>query len=352
MKHITVIGGGGTGITMAADLTLKGFPVTLYERADAWDNLRDIQERGGVEMTGRAANGFAALTDLTDDLAQAVSKADVILVAVIATRHQALAEELAPLLRDGQTVCFSAGSCASILLRRAVGGRCQVVIGEMQGNIYPCRLVGRAVVKCAFPYAPKKVAAFPAQDTPLLIEELRDVYACVPARNVLEATLNSPNVSIHLAGSLLNTGAIEHDPDFKLYQQGLTPAVLRCIGQVEDEKALVMEKLGLECVRHLGMMQNVCDYGAHPELADFRLVAGPSSMQHRYIEEDASTGQCILITLAHMLGLRLPAMEALVTLAGVINGKDYLSVGRTVQSLGMDGMTPDQINAYLENGAR
>ena len=31
MKKITVIGGGGTGIMMAADLTMKGHDVTLFE---------------------------------------------------------------------------------------------------------------------------------------------------------------------------------------------------------------------------------------------------------------------------------------------------------------------------------
>ena len=72
----------------------------------------------------------------------------------------------------------------------------------------------------------KKAAAFPGRDTPAFIEAMREAYACTPARNVMEACFNSPNLSIHLAGSLLNTGGIERDPAFRMYAQGLTPGVL------------------------------------------------------------------------------------------------------------------------------
>lgn len=350
MKKVTVLGGGGTGCTMAADLSLKGLDVTLWEDPGCWENLRDIQAAGHVELVGRGPTGTAVIPHLSGDLASAVAGADVILVSMIATRHEALAQALAPLLKEGQTVCFSAGNLGSMILKRALGDKKGVVTGEMQGNIFPCRLIGTAKISIAFPYAPKKAAAFPAQDTPALIEGMRGVYECVPAGNVLETTLNSPNTSIHLAGSLLNMGAVEQDPAYKMYAQGITPGVCTCIEAVEREKAAVMEALGYPMIFHAGMMRNLLEYEKHPELELFRLVAGPSSMQHRYIEEDATVGQVLLITLARQFGIPVPTMEALVQIASVVNGRDYLSAGKTCAHFGWDKLSAQQINAYLQTG--
>ncbi|WP_369518109.1 NAD/NADP octopine/nopaline dehydrogenase family protein [Intestinimonas butyriciproducens] len=350
MKKVTVLGGGGTGCTMAADLALRGFDVTLWEDARYWDNLRDIQEVGSVELVGRGTTGTAVIPHLSDDLAAAVDSADVILISMIATRHEELCAALAPLLKEGQTVCFSAGNLGSMILKRMLADKPGVITGEMQGNIFPCRLIGKAKISIAFPYAPKKVAAFPAKDTPALIKGMSGVYECVPAGNVLETTLNSPNTSIHLAGSLLNMGAVEKDPSYKMYAQGITPGVCTCIEAVEKEKAAVMEAMGYPMVFHAGMMRKLLEYEKYPELELFRVVAGPSSMKHRYIEEDATVGQTLLITLARQYGIAVPTMEALVHIASVTNGKDYIAQGKSVAHFGWEGMTPQQINEYLETG--
>lgn len=350
MKQVTVLGGGGTGCTMAADLALRGFDVTLWEDPSCWENLRDIQEAGQVELVGRGAVGAAVIPHLSDDLAAAVEGANVILVSMIATRHEALAEALAPLLREGQSVCFSAGNLGSLILRRRLGGKAGIVTGEMQGNIFPCRIIGKAKISIAFPYAPKKVAAFPARDTAALIEAMSGVYECVPAGNVLETTLNSPNTSIHLAGSLLNMGAVEQDPSYKMYAQGITPGVCACIEAVEREKAAVMEVMGYPMVFHAGMMRKLLEYEKYPELELFRVVSGPSGMRHRYIEEDAAVGQALLITLARQFGVAVPTMEALVQIASVVNGRDYLGTGKTASYFGWNKLTVRQINEYLETG--
>lgn len=350
---IAVLGGGGTGCTMAADMTLKGHEVALYEDGRYWENLDKIVANDNkIEMTGQAANGIARIHTITKDLKEAVTGAEVILVAIIATRHEELAKELAPLLENGQTVCFSAGNCGSLILKREIPAEKDVITGEMQGNIYPCRFTGETTVKSAFPYMKKKVAAFPAKDTGRLIEAMKEVYECIPAKNILEATFNSPNVSIHLAGSLLNTGSIEKNPDYRMYAEGLTPAVERCIKKVEAEKAPVMEAMGFENAVHAGMISKLMQYGEHPELDDFRQVQGPAAMKHRYIHEDASTGQSLIISLGEQLGLEMPVMKSLVQIASVINEEDYRATGKTIAYLGLDHMNPEQINTYLETGEK
>lgn len=350
MKRVTVLGGGGTGCAMAAHLTMKGMDVTLWEDRRWWHGLEDIQRIGYVEMEGAVVEGKAVISHLSDDLAQAVEGAQIILVAMIATRHQALCQALAPLLKPGQAVCFSAGNCGSYRLWKALGEDSGVLVGEMQGNVYPCRLIGPASVTCAFPYAPKKVAAFPARDTQALIEAMAPVYECVPAGNIWETTFNSPNTSIHLAGSLLNLTGVEKDPGYRMYAQGVTPGVVTCIEAVEAEKAAVMERIGFPMAVHAGTMRSLLEPEKHPELARFRQLAGPSSMDHRYINEDASHGQMLLISLADALGVPVPTMKALVHLAGVVNKRDYRDGGLDLAFFGLEGATPEEMKNYLQTG--
>jgi len=348
MKRIAVLGGGGTGCTLAADLTVKGCEVALYESADDWENLKEVQKAEAIHVTGQIKNADAQIKLLTDDMREAVNGAELIFIAVVAYRHEAICKELAPLLQDGQIVCFSAGYCGSILLRRYLHKDRDVVIGETQGNLYSCRLVDHATVFCATPYTPKKAAAFPGKDTGKLIDALKDLYPCSPCKNILEATLNSPNISGHLAGSLLNTCAIERNPGFRLYMDGLSDGVINCMQEVENEKCAVMEAAGLSGDRQTDMAKRLMQYGRFPELDDFRSLSGPNSMKHRYISEDASTGQTILISLGKATGVATPCSEALVVLASVINRTDYLKNGRSLESLGLGGMTIDQIYTYLE----
>jgi hypothetical protein len=44
-------------------------------------------------------------------------------------------------------------------------------------------------------------------------------------------------------------------------------------------------------------------------------------------------------------------MEALATLAGVLNGVDYARTGLTLDRMGLLGLGPDDIGSYLRTGS-
>lgn len=351
MKTVAILGGGGTGCTMAADNTLRGNTVRLWEDARYYhENLADVEQAGGIETSGGIGNAFARISLVTKNMAEAVSGADVILIAALAARHAEIAAELVPLLKTGQAVLFSAGNCGAITLRSVLGQTKDIVVGEMSGNVLPCRIVGKAKVFSAFPYKPKSMSAFPACDTERLLAAVAGVYDGAAIQNVLEGALNSPNVVIHLAGSLLNTCGIDRNPDFKLYTDGLSDHVITVMEAVEAEKVKVMEAMGYTTVLHTPFMRQLVRYDEFPEFDGFRSVAGPSSMDHRYITEDAAFGQRVLCSLAEMLRIDIPVSLALMTLAGTVNGRDYFQSGMTLESLGMGGMDRDRINEYLRTG--
>ena len=339
---------------MAAAFALRGFDVTLYEEKTYWhEHIDGIRKNQNViRVTGQDLTGDAHIARITDDLAEAVAGTELIFVSLVAWRHQALMEKLRGLLREGQTVIFSAGNFASIFLRRCLGMDHPAVIGEMMGNIFPCRMTGEHEAVIAAKLSEKLVAAFPASDTEKLVEAVSRVMPCRAGKNVFETALNAPNVVVHLAGSILNLAHAEKDPHFGLYNAGLTPSVIRCIKLVEGEKKAVIDRMGYQMVIHSSHMEHVMDYGHFPELDDFRALEGPNSAQHRYISEDASCGDCLILSLADRLGIEMPVLRALVTIASGINGVDYASTGITMDKLGVPGNTPEEINAYLHSAKK
>lgn len=351
MKKVTVIGGGGTAIFMAAYLTLQGHQVTVCDQEWHGDKLRAIQAAGGeVELIGSCGQGRAVIHSITFDAAQALAGAEVVLISAMAKRHGDVARWIAPHLKEGQTVCFSSGNCGSIILKKALGDK-KIVVGEMQGNIGPCRLVAPTKVTCAFPYAEKPVAAFPAKDNGALVEALSPVYPCRPVKNVFQATLSSPNVTIHMAGTLLNTSKIETSKDFRLYQDGITPSVVAVIEAVEDERERVMEAMGYTKTRAVGQMHALLEFEQHPEMAQFRALSGPRDGVHdRYVVEDAHAGNSLLASLGRAAGIKTPVVDSLLTLASVLNREDFYAGGITLENLGLAGRSIDEINRYLEEG--
>lgn len=351
MAQIAVLGGGGTGCYIAAELSLRGFSVALYEEKAYWhENIDGILAHGGVEMTGLGANGFARIGQITDDLAAALADCELVIISMVAWRHKKLAQAMKPLVRDDMVIVFSAGNFGSILFKRIFGPECRAVVGETCGNMFPCRMIGPGRAIAAGTYTPKLVAAFPGRDTPALMERFSKYFPCKPAKNVFEAALNAPNVVIHLAGSVLNTCGIERDPGFALYRDGLSQGVINCQKAVQAEKKRIMEAMGYQMVIHTAQMERLVQYDKYPELDCFRSLAGPDGMRHRYVEEDATMGDSILLQLGQRLGLPTPTVWALVQVAGAINQEDYFARGLKLETLGVTGKTPEEINQYLFSG--
>jgi len=355
MKRIAILGGGGTGHAAAADLALAGHEVNIYEQPEFnKGNIESISERGGITIKGPVREGFAKINKVTEEIEDALEDVSIIIVACRVLRQEKFAELCAPFLTDGQTILISPGNAGSILFAnklKELGVRKKLIIAETEGNLYSCRLVAPAEVMVALTPPVKRVAAFPGKDTGKVVEHLSGVYDALPATNLLEATLNSPNLVGHLSGSLLNTGAIERsEGKYYLYWEGLTPSVIRCIEAMHVEKLRLLEVLGYADRFQVEMMSKLANAKEFPELNVFRDLVGPTSMQHRYISEDASTGVSLMISLGEMLDVPTPLAKALVTLASAINGVDYLKEGRTVKKLGLSGLTVDELNRFLQEG--
>ena len=99
LPRLTVCGAGAAGQAIAADSALKGLEVTLFELPALADKLAAARADGGVEVTADSETtagktGFATLT-ATDDAAEAVAGADVVMVTAPAMYHDVFTDALA-----------------------------------------------------------------------------------------------------------------------------------------------------------------------------------------------------------------------------------------------------------------
>jgi len=354
MKKIAVIGGGGTGHTLAADLSRRGFDVSLCEEPQYRKSLSAARDAGGIEISGVLEPGFVELNSIDADFDDSVAGANIVLVAVVANRHAELARRIYPRLIGGQSILIGPDNGGALVFARefrALGMDQKVLLGGMGGNYYACRLTGPAKVYVGLPTGPKTVAAFPATDTPELIASLDGLFELTAATNVLETALSTPNIPNHLAGAILNAGAVETSGGtFNLFRDGLSPAVLRCIDAVAAERNAVLKALGYKEINS-PMLHKIAQLDQHPELNAFRDLGGPSNMQHRYLTEDAQSGISLLVSLGELLETDTPVARGLLAIASAISGTDCYANGRTIYTLGLECQTVGDINRFLETGS-
>ena len=353
MKNICVIGAGGTGQCFAADMSLAGHAVSIYD--DRKDRRDEIRQAGGITLTGGGRTGTAH-PRVCDSAEQALDGAELVVVCAVAHRHETLAKTCAAHLRDGQTLLISAGSGASLLFDREIRAARRlsaeqthdVTLGELEGNLYPCRRTHPARIFMAFPPARRMVAALPAVDTPRLQAALDGILETSPASNVLETALNSPNVVTHVAGCVPNAAGIDRSGGkFAFFRDGLSASVIKCSAAVEAERDAVLERLGLARYMQVTALSEKLMQGTPPGFEAFVELDGPGNLRHRYVEEDAMCGMSLLVSLAEACGVDVPVSRSLLCLAGVFNGTDYAESGRNLKNLGLAGLAPQEILVRL-----
>ena len=176
-ERITVLGGGNTSFSVAANLALAGHAVLLWEHPDyAW-TIEPIRERRAIHLDGAARTGAAKLAGVTTDAGEALAWSDVVLMAVPAYAHRAFAEACAPHVRPGHLIALLPGTLGSLAFAevlRAHGVR-GATLAESDSAPYVCRKTApdRAVIwgvlaELGFGVFPCRVFKQSPDDTPLL----------------------------------------------------------------------------------------------------------------------------------------------------------------------------------------
>lgn len=357
-----VIGAGHGGLALAGYLAAQGVQVSLWNRSPA--PLAAVEAQGGIRlrMPGQEQELMVEPRRISCQMQDVVRGAEAILVALPATAHRDVARRMAPYLRDGQGILLLPGRTGGALefVQELADAGCtaQVLVGEAQTFPFASRTLGPGLAAILGVKRELRAAALPALRTPELIHLFRPLLPMLtPAPSVLHTSLENMGAMLHPVISLLNAGRIESPQDFLFYAEGVTQSVARTLAAVDAERMAVAAAFDVR-VRSLQewLASAYGDTAVDLQTAVSRnpayaTLTAPRTLDHRYLWEDVPTGLVPLTALGLAAGVATEVMGGLARLAGGLHGQNYLALGRTLESMGLNGMCPDEIVSYVMEGS-
>jgi opine dehydrogenase len=361
---ITVIGAGHGGKAMAAHLALMGFSVTLYNRT--FEHIEVIKKRGGIELESdeEGAHGFARLAQVTSDLAEALKEAEMVMVVVPSSAHRDIARTIAPHVHDGQYIVLHPGrTCGALEFHQNLhesGCTRDVTIAEAETFIYASRSDGPAQARIFRIKEAVPLAALPATRTQDVLKKINEAYPqFIDGINVLHTGLNNMGAIFHPALTLLNAGWIEATHgDYQFYIDGVTPSVARLLEVLDRERVTVASSIGLRARTAMEWLQLAYDttgvdlYDAIHNQPGYFGIKAPSTLSHRYIFEDVPMSLVPIASLGERYGVSVRGMESIIRIACIIHHTDYWRRGRTVEKLGIGGLSVNELTRYVNEGIK
>ncbi|HRR99133.1 MAG TPA: NAD/NADP octopine/nopaline dehydrogenase family protein [Candidatus Sumerlaeia bacterium] len=357
--NICIAGAGNGGIAMAGHFSLIGCNVRLFNRSE--QRLNVIRMAGGIQVAGEV-NGFGKISVATTDAGEAVPGADIIMVVIPATGHREMARLLAPHLTDGQAILLNPGSTGGALefaeVLRQMGVKKYLFIAEAETLVYACRITNPGQVRIFRIKNAVPVATFPAYHITDVLGTLRKILPCfVPGDNVLKTSMSNISAVFHPALMLLNAAWIEEQKgNFEFYVEGASASVANILEVLDAERVRVAEALGVRVLSAREWLYQAYGvvgknlYEAMQANEGYRGIKAPSNLDHRYITEDVPACLVPTASLGDHLGVPVPTIKTIIHLAGILHGVNYFAIGRTVERLGLAGMSVRQIRRLVEEG--
>lgn len=389
-KPITVLGAGAAGRTHAADCTLAGREVRMFEFPEFAKSLGPVAEDKCITLEGPQVNlygfersGTAKISVITTDIAKAVSGAGILLIAMPAVGFEKLFDALIPCLEDGQFVHFMTGNFGSLMLRKKMkemNCKKDVIIGEWTSQPYGTRMKSLAgvllpKVQVLYRAITLKAAALPHKDSDLFIESakyipsLGSVRKYVKGDTVLDICFSNVNPVLHCPGTILGVAAMENftlisgddKSKYSIYSHAYCPSVSETqyafyleqkntakavgFGIEEYEKDEFFSRTNVLGKEFLGEEVKKVNFDERYELLE---TTGPFNIYNRYITEDIPVGCCVQRELAKKFGVSTPVIDSMITLASVMTGTDYNVNCWTLEKLGIADMDKKQLMSFLK----
>lgn len=358
---IAVLGGGNGGHCMAADLTLAGHSVHWFELPDLAEGaFAPVLAGGKVTLSGVGRTGTVAPDLVTTDIAAALAGTRLINLAIPAFGHPRFFAEMLPHLVDGQVVVVWAGDFGAIELHNLLRTqRPEITVDVVEANTLPygTRLCGPAAVELILTAPLVTASAVPATRNPAVLPGIAEIWPCVkPCQNALSAALSNPNPIVHPPGALLNVGRIQFSKgDFYMYGEGITEAVARVIRDVYDETAAIAAAYGCDVLeyddqdfRTTVSIMGIAFQAPFDTVGEIARILGPKTIYDRYITEDLPMGLVPAAQLARLAGKPAHLIEAIVYMGSAVCGVDFWLNGRTLEKLGVAGMSVEQIRRLVD----
>jgi opine dehydrogenase len=355
--RIAVLGGGNGSYAAAADLSDLGHDVSFWRR-DA-RALAAAIERGALTLADASGRREVPIHRITADLSEAVRGAELIVLPTPAFSQADLAVLLAPSLADDQVIFLppgTFGSYAMLKALRANGCEADIVIGETGTLPYLTRKHGPAEVAINVRAVRLPTGFVPGHRAAHGFDVVSRAYPVVHrVEDGLSAALMNGGPIIHPPLILTNIGPLEAFDRFDIHNEGTQPSVRRVMDALDDERIALRERLGYRPYHYPLKDTYSSDRWMYGDTHSVLVESGNwrekiDLVTHRYMTEDVHYGLALMVSIADWLCCPAPVATGLLVVASAVSGRDLRSGPRTMESLGLRGLTPDQVKTVLHEG--
>lgn len=354
-----VLGAGHGGLAMAGHLAIKGFKVNLYNRGRR--RIRAVIQRKGIKVEGEV-KGFGKIERASTNIQECIKSADVLMVVVPANAHRFIAEACAPYLQENQVVTLNPGRTGGALefynVLKQKNLKRFPFIAEAQTFLYASRALGPAHAKIFSIKNSVPLATLPAYWIPGVLKIINKAFPqFIPGDNIFKTSFENIGAVFHPALTILNAGWIESTyGDFEYYIKGASPSVAQVLEKLDKERLNVAAALGIKVTSARAWLYTA--YSAtgdnlHEAIQDnpgYLGIKAPDRLHHRYVDEDVPMSLVPIASMGDMLKVETPVIKSIISLASIMRGTDFWKKGRTVQKLGIKGMSIKEIRLLAVTG--
>ncbi|MEA2005865.1 MAG: NAD/NADP octopine/nopaline dehydrogenase family protein [Acidobacteriota bacterium] len=354
-----VLGAGHGGSAMAGHLGIMGFKVNLYNRGRK--KILPIIHRKAIKIEGQV-QGIGKIEFASTNIKECLDGVDILMVVVPANGHRYIAKVCAPYLKENQIVILNPGRTGGALEFFHTLKEEEVTkfpfIAETQTFIYASRSLGPAHSKIFSIKNSIPLATLPAYWIPGVLKVINKAFPqFVPGDNIFKTSFNNIGAIFHPALTILNSAWIEETHgDFEYYIQGASHSVSKVLEKLDKERLEVAAALGIKAMsarNWLYSAYNATGRDLHEAILDnpgYSGIKAPDRLNHRYIDEDVPMSLVPIASMGDMLKVKVPTIKSIIHLACILREKDFWKEGRTVDKLGLRGMSIKEIRLLAETG--
>ena len=355
--RVSILGAGSIAFGMAAYLAKEGHDPMLW--SPSGKSTKALAD--GAELTANGAFEFSGRVRIARDCEEAVTSAEVIVVALPGYGHKAAFDAALPHLKPGQPVIISSHcSFGALYLSKGLAERGVKLPISVWGTTL---LTGRlqpdmTTVKVNTVRQKVDIATLPKSDIDaghaLCTELFGDRF--VKRDGVMAISLSNLNPQNHLGIALLNLTRMEKG---ETWGQGdnITPTVGRVIETLDEERLAIAATLGLSVrtVREHFSLSFHVPMGTVSEMnqqmhAEGRGGFGPTTVDSRYIYEDVPFGLVPTSLLGRLAGKPTMLHDAGIAIMSAATGHDLPGQNDLLPALGIDSLTIDQVAKLCDEG--
>jgi len=362
ISSIAIIGAGNGGCAAAAQLSQRGFSIRLYGRSPS--TTEPLSAIGGIEYEGALGEGFAPLALITNDAGAALPGADLVLIMAPTHAHAAIARMLAPHVAPDQLIMAAPGHTLLLIpnVIRQAGGRLGLYC-DSSSLPFICRKSAPDRIKVTRVAQILYFAAFPGREIDAIAQRILPVFPQIaPKPSLLHTVFPYTNAIHHPPALLLNVGRVEStDGAYHHYYDGITPSVGRLIDALDVERISVAKGLGVaieplaQFFFHMGYTNAAgrdggTAYDVFHNSEPNRWIRAPTTIDHRFFNEDVPFGLVAIAELGRAAGVPTPCADAVIDVASIVAARPFRREGLTRARMGIGGMGAAEVSILLETG--